>query len=125
MSDTGAIPDPDLNQLMQPKSTVEKTTIGPLAAAGAGIAAFIAGAGVVALWPSGEEPPTMAPVSVYSCAEQYTTIAESLSALVAEGVEAGQAANPDVSWINSVTDRREALGSQLEALNAECIDAPR
>lgn len=94
----------------------------PWAATGIGVGAFVLGIGAVLLWPD-KEPEPIPAISVYSCAEQYTTIADSLNTLVSEGIQAGQASEPDVSWINSVNERQDVFASQLENLSHECTDA--
>jgi hypothetical protein len=99
-----------------------RSGMAPLAVAGVGVAAFAAGAALMAVWSPKSEPASAEPVSVYSCAEQYALIVEGLNTMVAEGINAGQAPTPDVSWINSINDRQEAFAEQLSALNAECID---
>jgi hypothetical protein len=116
--------DQDIETLLRQSITTEpRTAVTPLGAAGIGVAAFIAGAAIVALWPADRGPADPATISVYSCAEQYTTIANSLNELVAEGIDAGQSQTPDVSWINSIHARQEVFTAQLESLGAECIDA--
>jgi hypothetical protein len=88
-----------------------------------GIGGFIVGALAVSLWRPGGEPAVMAPaVSVYTCAQQYTIVAEALNGLVSEGIDAGQASTPDVSWINSIHERQEVYAGQLETLNDGCSE---
>lgn len=120
MGDTPSATKRALEDMLGPDSEDTPSSVSPWAAAGIGMGAFTLGVGVVLLWPT-EEPEQM-PVSVYSCAEQYTTIADGLNALVSEGIQAGQASEPDVSWINSVNERQELFASQVQRLSEECTD---
>lgn len=86
-----------------------------------GLAGAVAGAAIMVLWSPWTQPqPTV--VSVTSCSEQYTAIAETLSAMVPEGIAAGQAPTTDVSWINSINSRQDMVNAQLETLRLECVD---
>lgn len=114
----------DLTQLLRQdgaSGSEAKAAVTPLGAAGVGLAGAVAGAAIVVLWNPWSQPPPPV-VSVTSCSEQYTTIASTLSAMVAEGIDAGQAPTPDVSWINSINSRQDMLDAQLETLRLECVD---
>lgn len=116
--------DPDLAHMMRQDGDAvaePKNAVTPLGAAGVGVAGAVAGAAIMVLWsPWAQAQPPV--VSVTSCSEQYTTIADTLNAMVSEGIEAGQAPTTDVSWINSINDRQEAVAAQLESLRRECVD---
>lgn len=117
--------DQEIGQLLSPEGGSgggePRAGVTPLGAAGVGLAGAVAGAAVIVLWNPWAQPPPPV-VSVTSCSEQYTTIAETLDAMVSEGIDAGQAPTPDVSWINSIHSRQEQISAQLETLRAECVD---
>lgn len=116
--------DQELTQLLRQEGVLggeSRPAITPMAAAGAGLAGAVAGAAIMVLWSPWTQPQP-AVVSVTSCSDQYVTITDTLSEMVSEGIEAGQAPKPEVSWINSINTRLGMIDDQLERLQLECVD---